>query len=422
MVGIRTKKHKKRYKGDFLFSDEEQQTQASIKAYLKHWLREKAHGSSCWTKERLLEEFLFPKISEEEAHTNPKAKKHLEMIGEWKQQEFHNSTGTVLTIQELVGNFLPSIANLMGFQIKNTAGIPVITHMTNMMSSSSKNEFISSLRTLCNTSNDKEKETVLPKFASTTDYCAHHTAAVEAEMEEYRATMNTSTFVDIISAVRQQTGSLITVADAYCDLLTDVSGMNIKLTATIDGVKYKADLGYNANELYVPKCSLTMNPGEQKQILLEFRQTAVALQRCLNFLKDFDEEKHKILSAIMCNDPLKNITLSNWELRCTIDGYISSISTQLNFKQMAALMSWRDNLITIIHGPPGTGKTYVIATILQLSENLNAKALATAPSNAAVSKIVEALAEKALKPVWIVAKSAWEKVPATLTQYTLQHK
>jgi ATP-dependent RNA/DNA helicase IGHMBP2 len=60
----------------------------------------------------------------------------------------------------------------------------------------------------------------------------------------------------------------------------------------------------------------------------------------------------------------------------------------INESQKSSILnSFNNDLLSIIHGPPGTGKTYTLASFIKLYKLENKKVLATAPTNVATDNI-----------------------------------
>ena len=78
--------------------------------------------------------------------------------------------------------------------------------------------------------------------------------------------------------------------------------------------------------------------------------------------------------------------------------FIQYRNTQLNESQQAAVKAIKENeQLTIVHGPPGTGKTItLVEAIIQLSQ-IGEKVLVSAPSNTAVDHIAKGLILQGVK-------------------------
>lgn len=95
------------------------------------------------------------------------------------------------------------------------------------------------------------------------------------------------------------------------------------------------------------------------------------------------------------------------------------INDRLNDSQKEAIdFAINKSNITIIHGPPGTGKTYtLIELIQQLTNNLGEKVLVCGPSNISVDTILERLHDKYKKPEKLIRMGH----PARLLPGNLAH-
>ena len=77
---------------------------------------------------------------------------------------------------------------------------------------------------------------------------------------------------------------------------------------------------------------------------------------------------------------------------------ISFINQQLNKSQQQAVAAILQNEdITIVHGPPGTGKTTTLIEAIAQLVKAGEKVLVSAPSNTAVDNIAKGLIRKKLK-------------------------
>ena len=98
-------------------------------------------------------------------------------------------------------------------------------------------------------------------------------------------------------------------------------------------------------------------------------------------------ENPKFINMILGKEPIKQIVFKNY-LKFTKDTF--------NDSQKVAIQSVLNNSITVLQGPPGSGKTSTIyEIILQLLDNLNTfPILVVAASNIAIDNIAEKLLEK----------------------------
>src|SRR5690606_19971975 len=79
-------------------------------------------------------------------------------------------------------------------------------------------------------------------------------------------------------------------------------------------------------------------------------------------------------------------------------GTINFINQQLNQSQQEAATAVTENeQLTIIHGPPGTGKTTTLIEAIQQLIKSGEKVLVSAPSNTAVDDMSKGLIRKGVK-------------------------
>jgi superfamily I DNA and/or RNA helicase len=98
---------------------------------------------------------------------------------------------------------------------------------------------------------------------------------------------------------------------------------------------------------------------------------------------------------------------------------------QLNASQIEAVESMlSDNAVSIIHGPPGTGKTTTLVAGIQALIKVGKKVLMCAPSNAAVDNVCEKLLKANVKVVRVgnSAKATEEAQRADLDNLVLKDK
>lgn len=92
--------------------------------------------------------------------------------------------------------------------------------------------------------------------------------------------------------------------------------------------------------------------------------------------------------------------LGAWPIHPNPDNVVHGKLGSLNEQQAEAARSvWSRNPLTLLHGPPGTGKTRTLVTAIQGLVEAGDKVLASAPSNMAVDVLVERLAEAGLNVV-----------------------
>jgi Chromosome segregation ATPases len=148
----------------------------------------------------------------------------------------------------------------------------------------------------------------------------------------------------------------------------------------------KIVLAFNKNfGKFIPQAIIQIRPW----VLLE--QFKAKLEKVSeDKLEEFDEEKPLKLFGFIKPDFTKAITPQNFD----------ETDLNLNPRQKEALLKALSQEITFIWGPPGTGKTRTIATIIKKFIEMNKKVLLTAHTNAAIDeallKLVEILPNKEL--------------------------
>ena len=144
------------------------------------------------------------------------------------------------------------------------------------------------------------------------------------------------------------------------------------------------------------------------------QRTTTVMKTALN---NIEQNKHLNDLFIKIHTPTK-ATTSN--INDTANTPLTFKNKQLNFSQQQAIDAITKNeLITIVHGPPGTGKTTtLVEAILQLVKN-NEKVLVSAPSNTAVDNIVKGLIAQGITVLRVGNTS---KVDAAIFAHTPEGK
>lgn len=144
------------------------------------------------------------------------------------------------------------------------------------------------------------------------------------------------------------------------------------------------------------------------------QRTTTVIKTALN---NIEQNKHLNDLFIKIHTPTKANT-SN--INDTANTPLTFKNKQLNFSQQQAIDAITKNeLITIVHGPPGTGKTTtLVEAILQLVKN-NEKVLVSAPSNTAVDNIVKGLIAQGITVLRVGNTS---KVDAAIFAHTPEGK
>ena len=94
------------------------------------------------------------------------------------------------------------------------------------------------------------------------------------------------------------------------------------------------------------------------------------------------------------------LALGDWPTSPHPEDAVPGNLSELNAAQgEAATAVWSRAPLTILHGPPGTGKTRTLVTAMAGLVEAGEKVLATAPSNMAVDVLVERLSEAGLRAV-----------------------
>ena len=89
------------------------------------------------------------------------------------------------------------------------------------------------------------------------------------------------------------------------------------------------------------------------------------------------------------NDPTKMIPIRSPRDTLTL----AFFNEKLNESQRHAIAFTLNNQISIIHGPPGTGKTYTLVELIQQLVHMGERVLVCGPSNISVDTILERLAK-----------------------------
>lgn len=135
----------------------------------------------------------------------------------------------------------------------------------------------------------------------------------------------------------------------------------------------------------------------------------------------------KVLNELENNQPLFKLFEQLHDDTSKTSAPVSIKNIQLNFinqqlnesQQQAVAAITQNEQITIVHGPPGTGKTTtLIEAILQLIKN-GEKVLVSAPSNTAVDNISKGLIEKGVK---LLRVGNTNKVDETIFSHTPEGK
>lgn len=112
------------------------------------------------------------------------------------------------------------------------------------------------------------------------------------------------------------------------------------------------------------------------------------------YLENFYSVEKEIATRIIRLDKSKNLKKIE-NIENALKDIEKKSSIELSEKQREAVLSINDSNVTIITGGPGTGKTTIIKTIIDLFEERNKKVVLTAPTGRAAKKMTEATGKEA---------------------------
>ena len=125
------------------------------------------------------------------------------------------------------------------------------------------------------------------------------------------------------------------------------------------------------------------------EIIVETRDEAEWI-----YLENFYNVEKKIATRIIRLDKSKNLKKIE-HIENALKGVEKKSNIELSEKQREAVLSINDSNVTIITGGPGTGKTTIIKTIIDLFEERKKKVVLTAPTGRAAKKMTEATGKEA---------------------------
>lgn len=173
------------------------------------------------------------------------------------------------------------------------------------------------------------------------------------------------------------------------------------------GVKYLLMEGAAKGHSYLPQNTLlnmavSLLEADKDVLLLEIRNMAfrgsihienINGHECVYYLPYHSAEIN------VCNKLISLISvdfgISENEIKSILDISQSDNSIELTDMQSLAVMEAIKHGVTVITGGPGTGKTTIIKTIIDIFERLNKKVLLCAPTGRAAKKITEATCREA---------------------------
>lgn len=125
------------------------------------------------------------------------------------------------------------------------------------------------------------------------------------------------------------------------------------------------------------------------EIIVETRDEAEWI-----YLENFYNVEKEIATRIIRLDKSKNLKKIE-HIENALKGVEKKSNIKLSEKQREAVLSINDSNVTIITGGPGTGKTTIIKTIIDLFEERKKKVILTAPTGRAAKKMTEATGKEA---------------------------
>ena len=125
------------------------------------------------------------------------------------------------------------------------------------------------------------------------------------------------------------------------------------------------------------------------EIIVETRDEAEWI-----YLENFYNVEKEIATRIIRLDKSKNLKKIE-HIENALKGVEKKSNIELSEKQREAVLSINDSNVTIITGGPGTGKTTIIKTIIDLFEERKNKVVLTAPTGRAAKKMTEATGKEA---------------------------
>ena len=132
-----------------------------------------------------------------------------------------------------------------------------------------------------------------------------------------------------------------------------------------------------------------INLKAKDEIVIETRDDAEWI-----YLENFYNVEKEIATRIIRLDKSKNEKKIE-HIENALKGVEKKSNIELSEKQREAVLSINDSNVTIITGGPGTGKTTIIKTIIDLFEERKKKVVLTAPTGRAAKKMTEATGREA---------------------------
>lgn len=153
----------------------------------------------------------------------------------------------------------------------------------------------------------------------------------------------------------------------------------------------------NLIEYVISLLDVTSEAVEENIINLKAKEEIVIEKRDDNewiYLENFYNVEKEIATRIIGLDKSKNIKKIE-HIEKALKDIEKKSNIELSEKQREAVLSINDSNVTIITGGPGTGKTTIIKTIIDLYEERKKKVVLSAPTGRAAKKMTEATEKEA---------------------------
>ena len=153
----------------------------------------------------------------------------------------------------------------------------------------------------------------------------------------------------------------------------------------------------NLIEYVISLLDVTSEAVEENIINLKAKEEIVVEKRDDNewiYLENFYNVEKEIATRIVGLDRSKNIKKIE-HIEKALKHIEKKSNIELSDKQREAVLSINDSNVTIITGGPGTGKTTIIKTIIDLYEERKKKVVLSAPTGRAAKKMTEATGREA---------------------------
>ena len=153
----------------------------------------------------------------------------------------------------------------------------------------------------------------------------------------------------------------------------------------------------NLIEYVISLLDVTSEAVEENIINLKAKEEIVVEKRDDNewiYLENFYNVEKEMATRIVGLDRSKNIKKIE-HIEKALKDIEKKSNIELSDKQREAVLSINDSNVTIITGGPGTGKTTIIKTIIDLYEERKKKVVLSAPTGRAAKKMTEATGREA---------------------------